>query len=108
MHHMTIRNVDPVVKAALEEAARAQRISQSEAARRALARGLGVRLPRRSLQGLGEEVADAATLEALGRVSWDAPAFSDEELDALAAEEAARIGEAAGEGTGRTTGGAEA
>lgn len=100
MHRVTVRNVDPAVKAALERAARAQHISQSEAARRALARGLGVRVPRRSLQGLGKEVVDASTLAALGHVSWDAPAFSDEKLDALAAGEAARTGKETGDATG--------
>ena len=60
MHHMTIRNVDPVVKAALEERARADGVSQTEAARQALARGLGVKVPRRRLRGVGQEVLGEA------------------------------------------------
>lgn len=98
MHHLTIRNLDPTVKAALEERARADAISQSEAARRALAKGLGVRVPRRSLRGVGRELLDQATLEELARIDWTEPAFSDDELDALGAAEAERM--AAGGGAG--------
>ena len=92
VHHMTIRNVDPVVKAALEERARADGVSQTEAARQALARGLGVRVPRRRLRGMGREVLGEAALSELSRVDWEAPAFSDEELDTLDREEADRLG----------------
>ncbi|WP_299819379.1 hypothetical protein [uncultured Jannaschia sp.] len=89
---MTIRNVDPAVKAALEARARAESISQSEAARRALARGLGVKIPRRDLGGLGAELLDPAPRAALGRIDWTAPAFTDAELDAMMAEETTRSG----------------
>ena len=94
MHHMTIRNVDPVVKVALEERARADGVSQTEAARQALARGLGVRVPRRRLRGIGREVLGEAALGELARVDWEAPAFSDDELDALDREEVERTGSA--------------
>ena len=95
MHHMTIRNVDPAVKAALEEAARMRGISQSEAARRALARGLGVRLPRRDLAGIGAAVLggvdpDGAARGAMRAVDWTAPAFTEAELDAMEADGARR------------------
>ena len=94
MHHMTIRNVDPAVKAALAERARTDGVSQTEAARQALARGLGVKVPRRRLGGLGREVLGEPALEELARVDWEAPAFSDAELDALDREEAERMGRA--------------
>lgn len=94
MHHLTIRNVDPLVKAALEARARAEGVSQTEAARQALARGLGVKVPRRRLAGLGEAVFDRRTLDALGAVDWTAPAYSDEELDALESAETERGGAA--------------
>jgi hypothetical protein len=90
MHHVTIRNVDPLVKSALEARARADGVSQTEAARRALAQGLGVKVPRRSLGGIGEAVFDRRALEALGQVDWSEPAFSDDELDAMEREEARR------------------
>ena len=90
MHHMTIRNVDPVVKAALEERARVDGVSQTEAARQALARGLGVKVPRRRLRGIGREVLSEAALGEMARVDWEAPAFTDAELDALERDEAAR------------------
>ena len=91
-HHMTIRNVDPVVKAALEKRARADGVSQTEAARQALARGLGVKVPRRRLRGLGRNVLGEAALSQLSRVDWEVPALSDAELDALEREEAERQG----------------
>lgn len=91
MHHMTIRNVDPAVKAALEARARADGVSQTEAARQALARGLGIKVPRRRLRGLGREVLGAPALEELARVDWQAPAFSNAELDVLDHEEAERL-----------------
>ena len=100
MHHMTIRNVNPAVKAALEERARAEAISQSEAARRALARGLGVKVARRDLAGMGREIMEAAELDALGRIDWETPAFGDADLDAMMSEEDARTREA-GTGTSR-------
>ena len=53
MHHLSLRNVDPAIDAALREAARRDGLSKSEAARRALARGLGVTIRRRDLSGLG-------------------------------------------------------
>ncbi len=90
--HLTIRNVDPVVKAALEERARADAMSQSEAARRALARGLGVKVPRRHLAGIGLEVTDAASLDALCRVDWEIPDFSDADLDGMEDGEKTRTG----------------
>lgn len=90
MHHLTIRNVDPLVKSALEAKARADGISQTEAARRALARGLGVKVPRRRLGGVGEAVLDRRALDALAQVDWSQPAFTDDELDALEREEARR------------------
>lgn len=92
MHHMTIRNVDPAVKAALEERAQADGISQTEAARQALARGLGVKVPRRQLRGLGRDVLGEAALGELGRVDWEAPTLSDAELDALDREGTERMG----------------
>ena len=92
MHHVTIRNVDPLVKSALEERARRDGVSQTEAARRALARGLGVRVPRRHLDGLGDAVLGAAALGALAAVDWTEPAFGDAELDAFEREEAERTG----------------
>lgn len=92
MHHMTIRNVDPAVKAALEARARTDAISQSEAARRALARGLGVKIPRRSLRGLGRELMDEPELDALGRIDWTAPPFADGDLDAMMSEDDGRTG----------------
>ncbi|WP_299841326.1 hypothetical protein [uncultured Jannaschia sp.] len=85
MPHLTIRNLDPAVKAALEARARADFISRSEAARRALARGFGLRIPRRDLGGLDEELLDSALHDALGRIDWTAPAFTDVELDAMTA-----------------------
>ncbi len=90
MHHVTIRNVDPLVKSALEARARDEGISQTEAARRALARGLGVKVPRRDLAGVGEAVLPPDALRALGGVDWTEPAFSDAELDAMEREEAER------------------
>ena len=91
MHHMTIRNVDPAVKAALEETAKAQRISQSEAARRALAEGLGVRIPKRNLRGLGRRMGlTEEQLEELGKIDWTKPAFTDEEWEQMEAEEEER------------------
>lgn len=89
---MTICNVDPVVKAALEERARADGVSQTEAAHQALARGLGVKVPRRRLRGLGRTVLGEAALSELSRVDWEAPALSNAELDALEREEAERLG----------------
>lgn len=100
MHHMTIRNIDPAVKTALEERARAEAISQSEAARRALARGLGVRIARRDLAGLGREMLDATSLDALGQVDWEAPDFADADLDAMMSDEDARTRGPAPHGTG--------
>ena len=95
MHHMTIRNVDPVVKAAIEDRARADGVSQTEAARQALARGLGVKVPRRRLRGVGKEILGEAALRELRRIDWEAPALSDGELDALDRDEAKRVASAA-------------
>jgi hypothetical protein len=92
MPHLTLRDVDPRVKAALEARAQAEGLSQAEAARRALARGLGVRLPRRNLRGLGAAMFGPAALDALAQVDWTAPSFTDVELDALERAEAARCG----------------
>lgn len=90
MHHLTIRDVDPLVKSALEEQARRDGVSQTEAARQALARGLGVRIPRRHLGGIGAALLDRQALDALGQVDWTAPSFSEAELDAMEQAEAAR------------------
>ena len=79
------------MKAALEERARADGVSQTEAARQALARGLGVRVPRRRLGGIGRVVFGEVALGELARVDWEAPAFSDAELDALERDEVKRM-----------------
>ena len=91
MHHVTIRNVDALIKAALEKRARTDAISQSEAARQALARGLGVKIRRRDLGGIGREVVGDAALAELAGIDWTRPAFSDAELDGLEVDEATRI-----------------
>ena len=52
-----------------------------------------MKVPLRSLRGIGREMLDASTLNALGRVDWEAPAFADGGLDAMMEEEDNRTGE---------------
>lgn len=89
MHHLTLRNVDPAIEAALREAAARDGLSKSEVARRALARGLGVTIRRRNLSGLGSAVMDEAAREALAAQDWEAP---DLDIDALGRDAEARGG----------------
>lgn len=93
MPHMTIRNIDPATPAAIEARAAQDGVSQAEAAREALARGLGVKIKRRSLQGIGAEIFPPETLKALSEIDWTKPAFTDEEWEEMEREEDERTAE---------------
>ena len=92
MHHLTLRNVDPAIEAALREAAAREGLSKSEVARRALARGLGGTIRRRDLSGLGAALMDDAARRVLAAQDWDAPDLEAAALDGLEAEAADRGG----------------
>ena len=92
MHHLTLRNVDPAVDAALRDAAARDCISKAEAARRALAKGLGVTLRRRDLSNLGAAILTAPARATLAAQDWEAPDFDAAALEALEAEAQARGG----------------
>ena len=92
MHHLTLRNVDPLIDAALREAARREGLSKSEVARRALARGLGVTLRRRDLSGLGAALMDDGARRTLGAQDWERPDLSAADHDTLEAEALRRGG----------------
>lgn len=92
---LTIRDVHDDVKAALEARAKAEGVSQSALARRLLADSLGVTVKKRDFTGLGEELFGKAGLKALADadIDWEAPLFTDEELDEMEKEKDQRIAE---------------
>ncbi|WP_308916656.1 hypothetical protein [Jannaschia sp. LMIT008] len=92
MHHLTLRNVDPAIDAALREAAARDGLSKSEVARRALAKGLGVTIKRRDISGLGDRLMDRRSREILAAQDWITPDLSDADYDEMEAEAEKRGG----------------